>query len=104
MAVKLKKRSMSLVAAALRLLIRIYQGAVSPFFPAHCRFWPSCSAYAAEAVQKYGALEGAWLAVRRIVRCHPWGGSGYDPVPESCGCRESSQAKTAVSERMEQST
>ena len=75
---------MSPAAAALRLSIRVYQAAISPFFPAHCRYWPSCSAYAAEAVQVHGALTGAWLAARRIARCHPWGGSGFDPVPQIC--------------------
>lgn len=63
------------------LPIRFYQRFVSPMFPPCCRFTPTCSAYAIEALQKHGALRGAWLALRRILRCHPWGGSGYDPVP-----------------------
>ncbi len=49
--------------------------------PASCRYVPTCSQYAIEALQKYGALKGGWLAIKRICRCHPWGGSGYDPVP-----------------------
>jgi len=62
-------------------LIRIYRVAISPMFPPHCRYWPTCSAYSLEAVQRHGPVKGSWLALRRIGRCHPWGGSGYDPVP-----------------------
>lgn len=61
--------------------IRFYQGAISPHLPAVCRYQPTCSQYAVEAVRKHGALKGSILAVKRICRCHPWGGSGYDPVP-----------------------
>ena len=50
--------------------------------PSPCRYWPSCSVYAAEAVERHGALKGTWLAARRLGRCHPWGGSGVDPVPD----------------------
>ncbi|MCH5239657.1 MAG: membrane protein insertion efficiency factor YidD [Muribaculaceae bacterium] len=63
------------------LMIRFYQGAISPHFPASCRYTPTCSAYAIEALKKYGVLKGSYLAIRRISRCHPLGGSGYDPVP-----------------------
>jgi uncharacterized protein len=63
------------------LIIRGYQAGVSPFLPASCRYTPSCSAYGVEAIQKYGAARGSWLTARRLLRCHPWGGSGYDPVP-----------------------
>lgn len=63
------------------ILIRFYQGAISPHLPAACRYQPTCSQYAVEAISKHGALRGGWLAVKRIARCHPWGGSGYDPVP-----------------------
>jgi putative membrane protein insertion efficiency factor len=62
-------------------LIRFYQGAISPHFPAVCRFRPTCSQYAVEAILRHGPVKGAWLALKRIGRCHPWGGSGYDPVP-----------------------
>jgi len=62
-------------------LIRIYQVVISPWLGAKCRFSPTCSAYAIEAFQKHGIFRGFWLAVKRISRCHPWGGSGYDPVP-----------------------
>ena len=64
------------------LLIRFYQNAVSPWFPARCRFRPTCSAYAYEAVSKYGAFKGGWLALRRLLRCHPfYKGDFFDPVP-----------------------
>jgi putative membrane protein insertion efficiency factor len=62
-------------------LIRFYQRAISPQLPPACRFTPSCSAYGAEAVERFGAVRGSWLTVRRLLRCHPFGGQGYDPVP-----------------------
>lgn len=62
-------------------LIRFYQYAVSPLMPPRCRYTPTCSQYAVEAVKKHGTLKGGLLAARRIARCHPWGGSGHDPVP-----------------------
>jgi putative membrane protein insertion efficiency factor len=62
------------------LLIRFYQSAISPFIPGACRYTPSCSQYSIDAIQKYGPLKGTWLGIKRISRCHPWGGSGYDPV------------------------
>jgi hypothetical protein len=62
-------------------LVRFYQLAISPWTPAACRFTPTCSAYALDALREHGALRGLWLAVRRVGRCHPWGGYGYDPVP-----------------------
>ena len=65
----------------IQFLIRSYQVTISPYLGDHCRFTPSCSAYAMEAVQKHGALKGSWLAVRRIGRCHPFCDGGYDPVP-----------------------
>ncbi len=67
---------------AVLALIRFYQRNVSPCFPARCRFRPTCSAYALEAIEKYGAFQGGWLALRRILRCHPfYKGNFYDPVP-----------------------
>lgn len=62
-------------------LIRFYQVCISPYKPASCRFTPTCSAYALEAFRKHGPVKGLYLTVRRLLRCHPWGGSGYDPVP-----------------------
>jgi putative membrane protein insertion efficiency factor len=66
-------------------LIRFYRKGVSPWLPPTCRFTPTCSGYGLEAVTRYGAMQGGWLTVRRLCRCHPWGGSGYDPVPEPGG-------------------
>ncbi len=63
-------------------LVKWYRRAISPLTPPSCRFTPTCSAYAIEALERFGAIKGSWLAVKRILRCHPWGGSGYDPVPE----------------------
>ena len=63
-------------------LIRFYRVAISPYTPPSCRYTPTCSAYALEAIQRHGAGLGSWLALRRLLRCHPWGGYGYDPVPE----------------------
>ena len=62
-------------------MIRFYQGAISPYTPAACRYTPTCSAYAKESIEKYGARKGGYLAVRRILRCHPLHKGGYDPVP-----------------------
>lgn len=63
------------------LLIKFYQLCISPLKPPTCRFTPTCSQYALEAFRKYGPMKGFWLSLKRILRCHPWGGSGYDPVP-----------------------
>ena len=70
-----------LIAKGMLLLIKFYQQCISPFTPAACRYTPTCSQYAIEAIQKYGPFQGGWLALKRILRCNPWGGSGYDPVP-----------------------
>ena len=61
--------------------IKIYQTIISPLLGPSCRFTPTCSQYAVEAIQKYGPFKGSWLSFKRILKCHPWGGSGYDPVP-----------------------
>lgn len=63
------------------MLIYFYKYAISPLFPPACRYTPTCSEYAVEVIKKYGPFKGLWLAFRRISRCHPWGGHGYDPVP-----------------------
>lgn len=65
----------------LMALIRGYQRFISPYTRPVCRFQPTCSCYALEAIQRFGALKGTWLAVKRLSRCNPWGGHGYDPVP-----------------------
>jgi len=71
----------NVVNKVLSLLIRAYRYVVSPLLGMHCRFHPSCSAYALEALKRYGTARGAWLALRRLVRCHPWHPGGYDPLP-----------------------
>ena len=63
------------------LPVYFYRYAISPLTPPSCRYTPTCSAYAIEAVKKHGVLKGGWLATKRILSCNPWGGSGYDPVP-----------------------
>lgn len=70
-----------LLAWPLLRLVGLYRLAISPWLGNHCRFEPSCSVYATEVLRLHGAFRGSWLAARRILRCHPWGGSGYDPVP-----------------------
>ncbi len=72
---------MSIFSRLVVLMIRGYQVTLSPLLPSACRYQPSCSAYAIEAVERYGALRGAWLGARRILRCHPFARGGYDPVP-----------------------
>ncbi|MEH6789796.1 membrane protein insertion efficiency factor YidD [Parasphingorhabdus sp.] len=61
--------------------VRCWQWGPSRILPPTCRYMPSCSAYAIEAIEKHGAIRGSWLGAKRLLRCHPWGGSGYDPVP-----------------------
>jgi len=74
-------RAPGVLAWPLILFVRGYQLFLSPFLPPSCRYTPSCSAYAIEALQRHGALRGSWLAARRIARCHPFRAGGYDPVP-----------------------
>jgi putative membrane protein insertion efficiency factor len=73
---------MSPLARLVALPVRFYQLVISPLIGANCRFQPTCSSYALEALERHGAVKGGWLALRRILRCRPGGGSGYDPVPE----------------------
>jgi len=70
-----------LLAWPLLALVWLYRYTISPFLGDNCRYQPCCSEYAIEALREHGAFRGSWLAARRIARCHPWGGSGYDPVP-----------------------
>lgn len=65
------------------LLVKIYQWVISPLTPASCRYHPTCSQYTIEALREWGVFTGSWLAIKRISSCHPWGGSGYDPVPKN---------------------
>ena len=78
---RLWRKVRSACAWPLILLVKFYRACISPYKTPCCRFTPTCSQYALEALQKYGPIKGTWLAVRRILRCHPFGGSGYDPVP-----------------------
>ena len=73
---------MSPLAFIVSLPIRFYRLVISPMIASNCRFTPTCSTYAMEALRKHGAIKGTWLATRRIARCHPWGGSGIDNVPD----------------------
>ena len=70
------------LALPFRGLVWLYRYAISPLIGANCRFHPTCSAYAEEALRTHGVFRGGWLTLKRIAKCHPWGGSGYDPVPE----------------------
>lgn len=70
------------------LFLRFYQLALSPYLGSSCRYSPTCSRYAMDALDKYGAAQGSWLAVKRVLRCHPWHAGGYDPVPEKEVCRQ----------------
>lgn len=72
---------LKILAVPFILLIKVYQLFISPLFPSSCRYTPTCSHYTVEALKKYGVIKGSWLGIKRISRCHPWGGSGYDPVP-----------------------
>ncbi|MCH5347200.1 MAG: membrane protein insertion efficiency factor YidD [Muribaculaceae bacterium] len=82
---KVGKPSKDAVVKALRTIyllpVYFYRACISPMLPPSCRYTPTCSRYAIEAVTRHGIFKGTWLAARRILRCHPWGGSGYDPVP-----------------------
>ena len=70
-----------MIARPIIALVRLWQWSFSAVLPPSCRFSPSCSAYAIEAIERHGVAKGGWLAIKRILRCHPWGGSGFDPVP-----------------------
>lgn len=73
---------MNIAGTILRGAIRFYQLFISPLTPGYCRYWPSCSAYGMTAIARHGPVRGSWLTLRRILRCHPWGGWGFDPVPD----------------------
>jgi len=75
------KAIIKLVTFPFIIVIKIYQILISPLFPSSCRFAPTCSQYSLEALRKYGLFKGGWLGIKRISKCHPWGGSGHDPLP-----------------------
>ncbi|HLK27883.1 MAG TPA: membrane protein insertion efficiency factor YidD [Puia sp.] len=75
------KKILQILSIPFILLIKLYQWIISPILGPKCRFTPTCSHYAVEALKKHGIFKGLWLAIKRILRCHPWGGHGYDPVP-----------------------
>lgn len=71
-----------LLTHLLKAFIKLYQYGISPILPGTCRYTPTCSAYSLEALERFGPFKGTWLGLKRIARCHPWGGSGFDPVPK----------------------
>ena len=77
-----------MIAGAMRLLVRGYRYCISPLLPPSCRFYPSCSAYAEEALGRYGSAKGGWLSARRLCRCGPWSQGGFDPVPDLAPAEE----------------
>jgi putative membrane protein insertion efficiency factor len=85
------------VRRLLLILVRAYQLLLSPLLGGHCRYYPSCSCYAHEAIGRHGAARGAWLAVRRLARCHPFATGGYDPVPE-CGAHPTGSRAPSIRE------
>lgn len=89
---------MTLLARLVALPIRAYRLLLSPWIGHYCRYQPTCSVYALEALERHGAIKGSWLALRRIGRCHPLGGSGYDPVPGVRSERGSPDRSPSVSE------
>ncbi len=90
---------MSPAAWILSLPVRLYRVTFSPWVGHNCRFQPTCSVYALEALERHGALRGGWLTLRRILRCHPWGDCGYDPVPPQRGDPSTAQARAHGSDR-----
>lgn len=93
----------SLLARTLIGGVRFYRRGISPFLPPSCRYDPTCSAYAVEALQKHGAARGSWLTVRRLARCHPFGGQGYDPVPEPVDTSRPGAAQPRARDRADKS-
>ena len=81
---------MKLIRIFFIVLVRVYQYCISPLLPRGCRHEPTCAQYTIEAIQEWGAFKGVWLGMKRIGKCHPWGTSGYDPVPKKngqCSCK-----------------
>ncbi|MEM7659306.1 MAG: membrane protein insertion efficiency factor YidD [Bacteroidota bacterium] len=90
----------SILSGFFVFLVRMYQYGISPWFPRSCRYTPTCSQYAVEAIQLHGPIKGGWMAAKRIGSCHPWGGHGYDPVP---GTERDFEAEFAEEEAEENS-
>lgn len=86
---------MTPLAFVISLPVRAYRLVLSPWLGRSCRYQPTCSAYAMDALQHHGGIKGSWLAARRIARCHPWGGSGYDPVPGTDPAHDKERDKDA---------
>lgn len=84
------------MARFLLMIIAFYRKAISPYTPPSCRFIPTCSAYAEEAIRRYGAARGGWLALRRLLSCHPFGRSGFDPVPDLDGPADTTENDFSV--------
>lgn len=91
-----KTESLSFAARGLLLLTRFYQVVISPWTAPTCRHLPTCSDYMAEALREWGALRGGWLGLKRLSRCHPWGTSGYDPVPKRSTGKEKPNASNTT--------
>lgn len=89
---KLIKILSSFVTWLLLIPVYIYRGAISPLFPPSCRYTPTCSRYTIEALKKHGPIRGSYLSAKRILSCNPWGGSGYDPVPETMTRKKKTKA------------
>jgi putative membrane protein insertion efficiency factor len=83
------------ISAFLKVMLLIYRYIISPLKPPSCRFYPTCSDYALQSIEKHGPLKGVWLTLRRLSRCHPWGSSGIDPVP-SCKERDASSVMRTI--------
>lgn len=82
-----------MLASFYKALIKVYRAVVSPWLGRRCRFYPSCSQYSVEAVEKHGLIRGLILTFKRLGRCHPWGGSGYDPVPEKIEAKQKTNSE-----------
>ncbi len=87
---------MKVISLLLRGLVRLYQWTISPILAPRCRFLPTCSEYAIDAIDRHGPFAGGWLALKRIARCHPWADWGYDPVPDAGARRDSDDHHAAA--------
>jgi len=90
--------AVKILEAILVFVIRVYQHVISPLFGGNCRYTPTCSQYGVEAIREWGPFKGTWLALKRISKCHPWGGHGYDPVPRKDGGSQTEQQRSSTSD------